>query len=80
MSVRLPEEDLRKLQALAAVLGCSPNAILLEALRSHIPEVVASKEYVRAREDHLRRVQENNDLLESSLNGARAALSSASQR
>ena len=63
-SVRLPEEVLRSVQALATVMDQSPNSIIVDAIRAHVRSVVGSAEYVAARDAQQRRISENAAFLE----------------
>jgi len=80
MSVRLPEPDLRCLQALAAIFGRTPNALVVEALQAYIGHAVDSAEYVAAKEEYFRRAKEHEAVLEGERGKRRSPASLAVRR
>ncbi|MCI3276994.1 hypothetical protein [Streptomyces cylindrosporus] len=58
VSVRFPEPLLQKVNAFAAVVGESANAVIREAVEAHINTQVHSPEFQQQSQDYLRRAQE----------------------
>jgi hypothetical protein len=64
VSVRFMEDELRRIQAYAVVLGTSPNAIIREACDYFLYDKVRSKEYEEALAAYRRRSEEQVAALE----------------